>query len=109
MIVQQWDVVAVPFPFTEGPGTKMRPALVLSQREFNNFGYSVLAMITSARHTRWPGDVQVDYQAAGLSHPCVVRLKIFTLDNRFIRSRIGKITEKDIAQVRREVRHFLPL
>ena len=108
MIVDQWDVVAVPFPFTDVQDTKIRPALALSQRDFNTFGHTILAMITSARHSRWPGDVLLDHQPAGLSHPSVARLKIFTLDNRFIRSRIGTIASKNIAQVCRELRQFVP-
>ena len=30
MICSQWDVVVVPFPFTDEPGAKKRPALVIT-------------------------------------------------------------------------------
>ena len=49
MIYEQFDVVVVPFPFSDRTAQKRRPALVLSQRA--TFGdmieHSVLAMITS--------------------------------------------------------------
>ena len=50
---EAFDVVVVPFPFTDRNTTKRRPALVLSDaRAFNEqAGHFVLAMITSARHS----------------------------------------------------------
>jgi len=89
-------VVTVPFPFMERPGSKRRPALVVSRRAFNQAGHTVLAMITTAAHHAWPGDVAVgDVKAAGLSVPCVVRLKLFTLDNRLIVRRLGGLAPDD--------------
>lgn len=83
MICEPWDVVVVPFPFVERGADKRRPALVLSQNTFNQAGNTVLAMITTRAYPAWPGDTQIDGRAdAGLRLPCIVRLKIFTLDNR---------------------------
>src|SRR3712207_3275011 len=74
-----WDVVVVPFPFTDKAGTKRRPALVLSSRAFNEHGHTVLAMITTKFHFPWPGDTSItDLVTAGLRSPCIVRLKLFT-------------------------------
>ena len=58
---EQWQVVVVPFPFTDRPARRRRPALVVSRPEAlgNVIGHSVLAMITSAGHRRWPLDVPV--------------------------------------------------
>jgi mRNA interferase MazF len=91
-----WDVVIVPFPFTDGPGTKQRPALVLSKRSFNVHGHTVLAMITSSAHNPWLGDTNLrDHAPAGLRTPCIVRLKLFTLDNRLILKSIGRLSSHD--------------
>ena len=96
MICEPWQVVIVPFPFTDRSQTKRRPALVLSQKRFNRHGHSVLSMITSAAHEPWPGDTPLTgLVSAGLQRPCLVRLKIFTLDNRFILRRIGILAAAD--------------
>ena len=50
----QWDIIIVPFPFTNQPGSKRRPALVLSTSGFNRHGQIILAMITTAGHHPWP-------------------------------------------------------
>ena len=97
----RFDIVVVPFPFSEAAGSKRRPALVLSSTAFNSAGHTVLAMITTSGHRPWPGDCAVtDIQSAGLPRPCIVRLKLFTLDNRIILRRIGRLAKRDIAGVK---------
>jgi mRNA interferase MazF len=90
------DVVVVPFPFTDRRGGKRRPALVVSSASFNQAGHTMLAMITTKSEPGWPGDTPLqDHAAAGLSRPCLVRLKLFTLDNRLLQRRLGRITQRD--------------
>lgn len=96
MICDPWDVVVVPFPFVDLPGSKRRPALVLSRRGFNRQGHTILAMITTKRQPAWPGDVMLeDRSSAGLPRQCLVRLKLFTLDNRLLADRLGRLGEVD--------------
>lgn len=106
MTFELWDVVVVPFPFTERVGQKRRPALVVSKKEFNQNGHTLLAMITTQIHPPWPGDTLVeDSQAAGLPDACLVRLKVFTLDNRIILKKAGHLFPSDQTRV---VKRFRP-
>ena len=96
MVYEPWDVVVVPFPFTERFRAKRRPALVLSKRSFNREGHSLLAMITTRAHPPWLGDTLLKHhEAAGLRVPCLVRLKLFTLDNRLVLTKIGQLSAAD--------------
>lgn len=105
----RWAVVVVPFPFTDKAGTKKRPALVLSGPDFNGSGHTVLAMITSKGHSPWPGDTPLnDFVAAGLRVPCLVRLKLFTLDNRLLLDQVGSLTGTDAERVGKVLREVLP-
>lgn len=105
----QWDVVIVPFPFSNQPGSKRRPALVLSANKFNRHGQIVLAMITTAGHHPWPGDVNLsNLNAAGLNAACLVRLKLFTLDQRLILKKIGSLAAADQHQISTELQNYLP-
>ena len=108
MICDRWDVVAVPFPFSDQPQTKRRPALVLSAGYFNRAGHSVYAMITTKGHRPWPGDTEIqDLEAAGLPRPCIVRLKLFTLDNRLVLERKGRLAPLDTQRVSSEMMQVL--
>ncbi len=108
MTCERWDVVVVPFPFTERPGSKRRPAVALSATAFNQAGHTVLAMITSSSHAPWPGDTHLtELDPAGLSAPCVVRLKLFTLDNRLILKKLGNLGSRDHQAVLGALRDFV--
>jgi mRNA interferase MazF len=84
--------------------------LVLSKRTFNRAGTTVLSMITTKTHAPWPGDVAIDHlERAGLHRPCIVRLKLFTLDNRLILRRAGSLAENDRETVRASLEQYLAL
>ncbi len=106
----RFDVVRVPFPFTDRQAEKNRPALVISNgAAFNRVaGHSVMAMITSAGHAPWPLDVTIsDLQAAGLPAPSMLRFKLFTLDHRLIRGTLGRLAQKDQMKVQKALRRLL--
>jgi mRNA interferase MazF len=93
-----FDVVVVPFPFTDQNTQKKRPALVLSDHDsFNEPTENcVLAMITSAKNPGWPLDANIgSLKKAGLSAPSKVRMKLFTLASRLIIKKIGGLSAKD--------------
>jgi mRNA interferase MazF len=103
-IYKQFDIVTVPFPFTDSSATKRRPAIVLSShKNFNNeTGHSVMAMITSARNKSWPCDISIaDLVSSGLPKPSVIRMKFFTLDHKLIIDTIGVLSAKDKAALKK--------
>jgi len=109
---ERFTVVWVPFPFTDRAASKNRPALVLSDLEAFNVpaGHSVMAMITSAHHPPWPLDCPIaDLEAAGLPAPSKVRFKLFTLDHRLVRGRLGQLAPQDQARVLEALARLLGL
>jgi len=106
----RFDVVVVPFPFTDRKRARRRPALVLSSwdRFGRPAGHSVMAMITSATNAPWPFDVRIgDLESAGLPAPSVVRMKVFTLDHRLILRKAGALAAPDRQAVDRATRTVL--
>jgi mRNA interferase MazF len=108
---EPYDVVKVPFPFTDRKARKNRPALILSTSSFGeSSGHSVMAMITSAEHAAWPHDVRIDdRESAGLPVACVIRMKLFTLDHRLIHARLGRLAETEHKSVRANLEKLLQL
>ena len=95
---QPWDVVLVPFPYTERNYTKVRPALIVSTDTLSSkTGKYFLAMITSAQHTRVYGDVLIsDLKLAGLPADSIVRpSKIATFEEASFVRRVGTLSVKD--------------
>ena len=102
------DTLLVPFPFTDLVLVKRRPCVVLSTQAFNQAnGQSVMAMITSAKASTWSGDIDIhDIASAGISHPSVIRFKLFTLPNDLVLRKLGALAPPDMAKLRTGVRHI---
>ena len=109
MIYEPLEVVIVPFPFTDRQALKRRPALILSSEEFNKTHLQlILAMITSSSGHAWPSDVSLqDWRIIGLSSPCRVRFKLFTLDSATILRRVGPLSARDAGAVSRALSRYL--
>lgn len=97
----RFDVVLVLFPFTERQGQRQRPAIVLTNRGFNEeHGHIVAAMVTTASTTRWPSDLPlVELGPAGLTRPSVMRMKLFTVDGTLVRGKVGQLAAEDRSAV----------
>lgn len=108
---ERFDVVVVPFPFTDLSVRLRRPAVILSDKGFGaETGQSLLAMITRAERSAWPGDLAIsDMAAAGLAGPCVVRLKLFTLVDALISRRLGRLGVRDRRALKRNLGRHLGL
>lgn len=98
VICNRFEVVKVPFPFTDNNATKMRPAVIISSAEFNrHVGKSIMAMVTSSTKTKWLYDTKItNIATTGLTISCCIRMKLFTIDNAFIIKKLGRLSDNDI-------------
>lgn len=112
VIYKQFDIVTVPFPFTDSSDSKKRPAIIISSAEkFNSESrHSIMAMITSARNESWPCDISIsNLTQAGLPKPSIIRMKFFTLDHRFILNVLGSLDLKDRNNVKKVLKNILEI
>ena len=83
---------------------------MLSSLAFNRgSGYSLMAQITKAKQSSWPDDLRIGSDEAGLPEECIVRMKLFTIDNRLIQERTGRLSATDQEQVRGGLRQLMAL
>jgi mRNA interferase MazF len=98
---ERFAVHFVEFTFSDKPRQKGRPALVLTAPEFARAtGNVTVAMITSAKHSSWPGDCVIDdLGAAGLTRGSMVRLRLATIAVQRIGRSQGRLAQVDRARV----------
>jgi len=93
----KWDIILVPFPFTNLTTTKKRPALIISPESYNDKLDIVIAFITSKLDLEYrPGDYKIeDWKYAKLPKPSMIRMKFATIDQSVIVKKFGRLSEKD--------------
>jgi mRNA interferase MazF len=102
--IKQWDVVVVPFPYSDKLAEKRRPALVVSSKKFNSeTGLLWVAMITSTTNIGWYGDVEIPIAGkSGLTTPSIIRTaKLATHEQSRVVRIIGRIDAKTANKVKR--------
>lgn len=108
-----YEVVKIPFPFTDVKSTKVRPALILTSAKFNaRIGMSIMTMITSLKPGRelCSSDTTIEQlSSTGLPSPSIIRFKLFTLDHRLILGRLGVLSAKDRQEVKSKLKEILHL
>ena len=99
----RWDIVLVPFPFTDMTAVKRRPALVVSPDTSNRTGPDlVIAFLTSHVHADpRSGDYRLQaWQEAGLPKPTMLRMKFATVARSVVIKTIGRVAETDRSAIR---------
>jgi mRNA interferase MazF len=100
------DVVLVPFPFTSQAASKKRPAVIVSNREYNASRPDVVVMaITSQlRPAAIFGEVWiVHWQVAGLLKPSAIKPIFATLEQAILIRRLGTLGPNDPAALRKAI------
>lgn len=82
MTYRKWEIILVPFPFSDLKRTKKRPALIISPDEYNANSDVVIAFITSKIDREYIlGDYRIqEWQKANLPKPSMLRMKFATID-----------------------------
>jgi mRNA interferase MazF len=109
MIYNKYDIVTVPFPFTESSSIKNRPALIISTKKYQSFSnHCILCMITSTKHTSWDNDIEIiNLKETGLSTTSKIRFKVFSLPVDLINSKIGVLGNQETLLVKSKIAEIL--
>lgn len=111
MTYDRWDIVLLPFPFTDLKATKKRPALIISPREYNS-GSDVLVMFVTSnlKAKSKMGDYIIsEWEKAGLPKPSMTRMKFATIDKKLVIKKIAALRKVDIILLKKEIKNFLGL
>jgi len=101
-----FDIIYVPFPFTDLSTAKRRPCIIIGNFKPKSFNqHLIVAMITSKISTiKFPHDIEIeDLKAAGLPTSSVIRLsKIVTIDSAIVIKKLGRLAKSEQTRVKRE-------
>lgn len=110
LLTAPFDIVVVPFPFTDRDTIKRRPALVMSSRQYSEESDHVIAAMITTTRLRWPSDVELlDAEASGLVAGSRLRFTIFTLPRDLIVRLLGRTSDRDMERIRRAMDSTLPI
>ncbi len=98
MIYKKWEIVLVPFPFTDLTTSKKRPGLIVSPDKYNAKTDVVIAFITSKMDSdARPGDYKIkNWKEAHLPKPSMIRMKFATIGKDIVIKKMGRLSGKDI-------------
>ena len=109
------QVAVVEVGFSEGTGSKPRPAVVVSTEKFHRSLPDIIVCPISSqpRYYRRPGPVDRPFRSGrtvGLRHPSTVRVsKLLSVDKTIVKRVIGDLVPDDLAGVETILRQALAL
>ena len=97
------DIVLVDFGFSEGTGSKKRPALIISSDNYHESRQEVIvAAITSNMKRVLFGDTKIDeWKEARLIYPSLVTGVIRTIKGGVIIRKLGALSKPDLQKVQK--------
>lgn len=105
MNYDQGDIVLVPFPFTIGTSSKVRPAIVVSNSTVNITQDVILAQITSKpRRDSFTYNLENDKLSDSLNLSSQVRChKIFVVQKTLIHKKISSLNQIGISELKEKI------
>jgi mRNA interferase MazF len=101
------NIVLIPFPYTDLTGSKLRPALVLTENALD----VTVSFITTQLQWQDPTDITVQPQNSnGIKKASIIRLsKLATIDRSLIIGIIGNLDQMQIAEVNTKLKMIFQL
>lgn len=99
------DIILVEVIFSDGLSSKLRPALILSDNDYNKSRDEVIvAAITSNVKQVYKGDTEVvDWEKAGLKVPSLATAILQTIKKDRIRKHLGQIVKSDFDKIEKNI------
>src|SRR3989344_3851065 len=102
-MIEQGDLLLVPFPFSDQSGRKVRPVIVISNKEFNEYSGDILVVgVTSniSKDKYTIGLINNDLETGKLITTCCIKVEnILRLDKELIIKNIGKVKRSKLSDI----------
>jgi len=102
-MIEQRDILLVPFPFSDQSGKKVRPIIVISNNEFNESSEDILVVGVTSNLSKDKYTLELtnsDLEEGKLfSHCCIKVENILKIDKKLIIKKIGKIKKNILSTI----------
>jgi len=109
--IRRKDIVLLPYPFTDQEGTKVRPALVVSNDNFNRKSKDCILIPLTTVIKEEPYSIIMDnsnLESGNLLKPSRIRVdKIFTIERSLIIMKIGSVNNQTFDKIMSELNKIL--
>ncbi len=98
MHFSRYDVIIVKFPFASSLKYKARPAVVLSDEQYNQNEHHTLLIMAISSNTDTPFSYELpvkDWQSAGLLKPSIFKAAIATIEQAYVIQKVGRLSSED--------------
>ena len=110
LVPKPGDVVLVEFEFLDHTGSKLRPAVVLSQRTYNEHWLRFIFTPITGSPGSVHGAIEIqDLPEAGLNYRSYCHGIISTAQNREIKRIIGQLSARDMHSLSKLMRDILSI
>src|SRR3989344_3966788 len=107
MEAKQKEIILLPYPFSDLEGTKVRPAVIVSNDFFNNKSADCIMVPLTTVIKNEPYSIilnQQDLTSGKLIKPSRIRVdKIFTIEKKIIMMKIGIINNLMFEKIKQEI------
>ncbi|NKB63532.1 MAG: type II toxin-antitoxin system PemK/MazF family toxin [Gammaproteobacteria bacterium] len=104
------QVVLVRFPFTDQSSGKQRPAIVISNFQYNKSKPDIIliAVTSQVKKARSLGEALIDsWKEAGLLKTSVIKPVIFTAEKSIIKKTLGKLEHQDLISLQDSIQSII--
>src|SRR5688500_3897638 len=91
---KKWEVILVPFPFTDLTTNKKRHALIISHNDYNKSENLIIALITSNIRDSNEDYKITKWSESGFPKESVIKMKFATVDKSIIVRKLGKLKKE---------------
>jgi len=105
----KYDIVVVKFPFASSLKYKARPAVVISSDIYNDNSRNTLLILAISSNTKDKltfEDIINDWEISGLLKPSIFKASIATIEQDFIITKLGRLSDSDINKLESMIREI---
>ncbi len=101
------DIILIPFPFTDLSGKKLRPAVVLIDKDHD----LTVSFITTQLGWKESTDIELSpSKKTGIKKASLIRLsKLATIDKSLAVGKLGELQQSDITELNTKLKKLLQL